>query len=206
VAETESVVLYRVQDRIATVTLNRPEARNALSGALTHALWDAITAAGDAPDVDAVIVTGAGAAFCAGVDLKEISGESPPSAAPRAPGEGPERDSNGLFRFLPVIGKPVIGAINGPAVTGGLEVALQCTFLVRGSPVRCGHAAGRRRGRPEPPLSPCRSPACHARQPAQPVRAGPACRVTAWPRPGSTSCTTAAQTRPAAASAARSPS
>ena len=128
--ESESVVRYHVQDRIATVTLNRPEARNALSRALTHALWGAITAAGDAADVDAVIVTGAGAAFCAGVDLKEISGESPPTAAPRVPGEGPGRDRNGLFRFLPLIGKPVIGAINGPAVTGGLEVALQCTFLV----------------------------------------------------------------------------
>ena len=130
IAETDSVVLFDVHDRIATVTLNRPEARNALSRAVTHALWDAITAAGDAADVDAVILTGAGPAFCAGVDLKEISGESPPTAAPRSPGEGPERDSNGLFRFLPVIAKPIIGAINGPAVTGGLEVALQCTFLV----------------------------------------------------------------------------
>lgn len=130
VTETDPVVLYQVQDRVATVTLNRPEARNALSRAVTHALWDAITAAGDTAGVDAVILTGAGPAFCAGVDLKEISGESRPTAAPRAPGEGPERDSNGLFRFLPVISKPIIGAINGPAVTGGLEVALQCTFLV----------------------------------------------------------------------------
>lgn len=127
---TEALVLYHVQDRIATVTLNRPGARNALSRALTHALWDAITAAGAAGDVDAVIVTGAGPAFCAGVDLTELSGEAPPAAAPRPVGAGPERDRNGLFRFLPVIGKPVIGAINGPAVTGGLELALQCTFLV----------------------------------------------------------------------------
>jgi enoyl-CoA hydratase len=128
--DAQPVVLYEVQDRVATVTLNRPAARNALSRALTHELWDAVKAAGDAPDVDAVIVTGVGPAFCAGIDLKEVSGESPPAVAPRDPGQGPERDSNGLFRFLPVISKPVIGAINGPAVTGGLEVALQCTFLV----------------------------------------------------------------------------
>ena len=129
-AQTDPVVLVDIAERIATVTLNRPEARNALSVALTHALWDAINAAGDDPEVDAVIITGSDPAFCAGVDLKEVSGEVPLSAPQRGPGEGPERYSNGLWRFLPVIGKPVIGAINGVTVTGGLELALQCTFLV----------------------------------------------------------------------------
>jgi enoyl-CoA hydratase len=89
-----------------------------------------VAGAGDDPGVDAVILTGADPAFCAGVDLKEVSGEIPPSAPPREPGQGPERDTNGLYRFFPVIDKPVIGAINGVAVTGGLEIALQCTFLV----------------------------------------------------------------------------
>lgn len=129
-AKQEPVVLVAVEDRIATVTLNRPAARNGLSRAVLFALWDALLAAGESPDVDAVVLTGADPAFCAGVDLKEASGQVPPSAPPRPAGAGPERDANGLFRFLPVIGKPVIGAINGPAVTGGLEVALQCTFLV----------------------------------------------------------------------------
>ncbi|MER5183350.1 enoyl-CoA hydratase [Streptomyces sp. NPDC002896] len=129
-AKMEPVVLVDIEDRVATVTLNRPEARNALNRKLTHALWDAIAAAGDDPGVDAVVLTGTDPAFCAGVDLKEVSGEAPPSAAPRAPGAGPERGGDGLFRFLPVIAKPVIGAVNGVAVTGGLEVALQCTFLV----------------------------------------------------------------------------
>jgi enoyl-CoA hydratase len=120
--ERESLVLVEVEDRIATLTLNRPEARNALSRALMHALWDAFVAV--------VILTGSDPAFCAGVDLKEAAGEAPPSAEPRDVGHGPERDTNGLFRFFPVIEKPVIGAINGVAVTGGVEIALQCTFLV----------------------------------------------------------------------------
>jgi enoyl-CoA hydratase len=89
-----------------------------------------VAGAGDDPGVDAVILTGSDPAFCAGVDLKEASGETPPSVPPREPGRGPERATNGLYRFFPAIDKPVIGAINGVAVTGGLEVALQCTFLV----------------------------------------------------------------------------
>jgi len=123
-------VLVHVEDHVATVTLNRPEARNAINRALTNGLWDAVAAAGDDDDVAAVIITGADPAFCAGLDLKEIAGETAPSAAPREPGQGPERDTNGLHRFLPVIDKPVIGAINGVAVTGGFEIALQCTFLI----------------------------------------------------------------------------
>jgi enoyl-CoA hydratase len=126
----EPVVLRAVQDRVMTVTLNRPEARNALSRAVMYGLWDAVLDAGDDPDVAAVIITGVDPAFCAGVDLKEVSGEVPASAEPRGPGEGPERKSNGLYRFIPVIDKPVIGAINGVCVTGGLELALQCSFLV----------------------------------------------------------------------------
>lgn len=129
-ADSRPVVLYDVEDRVATVTINRPEARNALSRAVTHALWDAVGDAGADPGVDAVVLTGADPAFSAGLDLREVAGEVPPSAEPRAPGAGPERDANGLFRFLPVIDKPVIAAVNGPAVTGGLEVALQCTFIV----------------------------------------------------------------------------
>jgi enoyl-CoA hydratase len=129
VVETTPLIV-EIDNRVATVTLNRPAARNALSRGLMHALWDAVLAAGDDPDVDALVLTGADPAFCAGVDLKEVSGESPPSAAAREAGAGPERDTNGLYRFLPVIAKPIIAAINGVAVTGGLELALQCTILV----------------------------------------------------------------------------
>src|SRR5262249_42213042 len=103
----EPVVLVAVEGRVMTVTLNRPEARNALSRAVMCGLWDAVLAAGADPAVDAVIITGADPAFSAGVDLKEVSGEVPISAEPRGPGEGPERGANGLYRFIPVIDKPV---------------------------------------------------------------------------------------------------
>ncbi len=128
--QTDQILLVEVEDRIATLTLNRPGARNALNRALMNALWDAVGAAGSDPAVDVIIMTGTDPAFSAGVDLKETTGETPPSAGPRGAGEGPARDANGLFRFLPVIDKPIIGAINGVAVTGGLEIALQCSFLV----------------------------------------------------------------------------
>lgn len=127
---TDAGTLVRVEitDRVATLTLNRPAARNALSRALMDALWDAVAAAGSDPAVDVIVLTGADPVFCAGVDLTEAaSGSQPPL---RPPGAGPGRDTDGLFRFLPPVTKPVIGAINGAAVTGGLEVALQCTFLI----------------------------------------------------------------------------
>jgi enoyl-CoA hydratase len=130
VSSADSVLLVDVEDGVATITLNRPEARNALNRELTYALWDAVGEAGKDPAVAAVIITGADPAFSAGVDLKELAGETPLSAPPRGPGEGPHRDANGLHRFFPLIDKPVIGAVNGVAVTGGFEVALQCTFLV----------------------------------------------------------------------------
>lgn len=127
---SDTLLIIEVEDRIATLTLHRPDSRNALNRALLYALWDGVIEAGADATVDAVVVTGTDPAFCAGIDLKETAGDVPPSAELRAAGEGPERDGNGLFRFLPVIDKPVIGAVNGVAVTGGLELALQCTFLV----------------------------------------------------------------------------
>jgi enoyl-CoA hydratase len=127
----DDVVLTRIEDRIGIVTLNRPEARNALNRAVRRRLPEAINDFEANDDVDVIILTGADPAFCAGVDLKEFG-----SGATTASGEGfaemGERDEGrGPFRgALPPHTKLLIGAINGVAVTGGFEVALGCDFLV----------------------------------------------------------------------------
>src|SRR3954470_2173023 len=113
------VVLVDVTDRVATVTLNRPESRNALSRDLRRELPKAVAAA-DADDaVDVLILTGADPAFCAGLDLKELgsgggladASQEPADAEGSARGEG---NQSGAGRGpLPPGPKPVIGAING---------------------------------------------------------------------------------------------
>lgn len=120
------VVLFEVVDRVATVILNRPEARNALSVELLRALPAAVAAAEADGDVDVIIVTGADPAFCAGLDLKQLGSDGGPLRSSGATG-GAGHTHRGP---MPPTTKPVIGAVNGAAVTGGFEIALNCDILV----------------------------------------------------------------------------
>lgn len=119
-------VLVDRDGAVATVTLNRPDARNALSQELRRALWKTMADLEADDTVAAIVLTGADPAFCAGLDLKELA-----STAGAALGEtGAAGETSSQRGPVPPMTKPLIGAINGVAITGGFEVALACDFLI----------------------------------------------------------------------------
>lgn len=125
-SETEHLLVSTV-DGIQTITLNRPETRNALTLAMRRRLKELFAEAADDADVSVLVLTGTDPAFSGGVDVKELR------AGAAAGREGEVTDPAAALR---AVAKPVIGAINGVCVTGGLELALGCDVLLASEQAR----------------------------------------------------------------------
>ena len=137
-------VLYEKRDRIAYVTINRPEAKNAIDPDVHELLWSTWEdfAADDALDV--AILTGTGDAFCAGADLKTYIPPWIQNATPRKVRDNVRTGIGGLTRGLHRIYKPTIAAVNGWALAGGLETALACDIRIASERAMFGSFEARR--------------------------------------------------------------
>jgi enoyl-CoA hydratase/carnithine racemase len=123
-------VLVAVDAGVATVTLNRPDRRNAMNTALLQGLRAAIESLDERRDVRVVVVRGAGPAFCSGMDLKEME---------QRRGEAdPEGNVVEVLRRVEASRHPTIAALHGDAIAGGCELALHCDLRVAAEPVRLG--------------------------------------------------------------------
>lgn len=139
--DSDSVVLLEVSERIATITLNRPAARNALSSEVLKMMPRLMKQADASDDVDVIILTGTDPAFCAGLDLKEL-GSSGKNLGSGSGADG-RPNADGVRGPFPGLTKPLIGAVNGVAITGGFELALNCDFLVASEHAKFGDTHAR---------------------------------------------------------------
>jgi enoyl-CoA hydratase/carnithine racemase len=128
------VLSFERRDNYATITLNRPEKRNALNEALLRALDDALIAVGNEKEIRALIIRGNGASFCSGLDLAE--------ADRLEGGHGPVGIER-VFHRLENVAVPTIAAVQGPALAGGCELALHCDLRVAAEDLRMGMTVAR---------------------------------------------------------------
>jgi enoyl-CoA hydratase/carnithine racemase len=139
-----SKVLYEKRDRIAYVTINRPDARNAIDPDVHRLMIEAWAAFRDDDSVDVAILTGAGDAFSAGADLKTYIPRYFVDPNPRDLRETVELGLNGFTRGMHRIPKPIIAAVNGWALAGGLETALACDIRIASDRAKFGSFEARR--------------------------------------------------------------
>ncbi|HEY2017690.1 MAG TPA: enoyl-CoA hydratase [Bryobacteraceae bacterium] len=151
--------LYQVAERVATITLNRPDKLNAWTRAMESEVRHAVNEAAADDDVRVIVVTGAGRGFCAGADMSLLTDvverglptdhpfpDSKGSGGPAAGGQGGDvsLDFQRQYSYFPAIPKPIIAAVNGPAVGLGLVIAMFCDLRFASEAARFGTAFARR--------------------------------------------------------------
>ena len=146
-------ILYNVDDRVATITLNRPDKLNAWTAVMGEEVRAAMFAAEADPDV-AIVFTGAGRGFCAGADMSMLSGIASAGVSQATQNElhtvetarrdGIREDFNRKYTYFPSIRKPVIGAINGPAAGLGFILALYCDVRLASDTAKFNSAFAKR--------------------------------------------------------------
>jgi enoyl-CoA hydratase len=117
----ETPVLFEQIDNIAVLTLNRPERRNAISQDLLVHLYNYIERVTKDPEIRVAVLTGAGNSFCSGLDLDRLLTDNLLN---------PRGDGSDFVKLMAACPKPFFGAVNGHAITGGFEFALNCDFLI----------------------------------------------------------------------------
>jgi enoyl-CoA hydratase/carnithine racemase len=146
---------YNVADRVATITLNRPDKLNAWTAIMEREVRSAIEEAERDENVRVIILTGAGRGFCAGADMSLLSSvaesgvdervrKQASSSSTSGPVDGVRADFRKKYSYFPAVGKPVIAAINGPVVGLGLVIALYCDLRFASDAARFSTAFARR--------------------------------------------------------------
>jgi methylglutaconyl-CoA hydratase len=137
------LVLYEIRSAAAVLTLNRPDRRNALSRGLIQALLDAFSRARDDASARCVLLTGAGSAFCAGMDLAELQESLAAGAGPSPVWDDALRLAR-LYDLIYTLPKPTVAAVNGVAVAGGAGLVTVCDLAVSVPEARFGYPEVRR--------------------------------------------------------------
>lgn len=149
-------ILYATADRVATITLNRPDKLNAWTAVMEREVRQAMLAAEDDADIRVIILTGAGRGFCAGADMSLLSGIAQQGLGSHADGHALRNSDNGAERthvradfqkkysYFPSLQKPVIAAINGPAVGLGFIISLYCDLRFASDSAKFGTAFAKR--------------------------------------------------------------